>query len=598
MKEPTPMKELLPLLRQYWHYDRFRPLQEEIITSVLNDRDTLALLPTGGGKSLCYQLPALARPGLCLVISPLVSLMKDQTDQLRKKGITAFYLHGAMNRKEVSQTLQVAGSSNCKLLYVSPERLESELFLEWLPSLPIGMIAVDEAHCVSQWGYDFRPTYLRIAALRKELSSIAMLALTASATPDVLDDISRKLELREAAVFRGSFTRPNLSFRLLHLKKEGASERIAGILQKVPGSSIIYCKTRKETSQIAEWLCQRGISATAYHAGLPGEERAKRQDDWLKDRIRVIVSTNAFGMGIDKSAVRSVIHTGAPDSPEAYYQEAGRAGRDGAKAFALLLFQETDIRTLESLADRRFPPAEEVRAVYQHLMNYLQLAEGSGREASYDFDLASFASRFGLEGSQVLHVIRVLEQTGLLSFQQSFYVPSRVRFTTGKENLYDFEKEFPALREVIEALLRNYEGIFDQGATIREGKLAYLTGKEASRVKMELAQLQAYHLIEYQPQKDSPQLYFFRDRPPAEALYIDPVDYRERKERYSKRVRAMIEYLRIGDGNQAGEKDETRGNVGEEITAECRSRWLARYFGDTGAENCGICDSCLRRGGE
>ncbi len=563
----------LTILKQYWNYEVFRPLQEDIIRSVLSGKDTLALLPTGGGKSLCFQVPAMAAPGLCLVVSPLISLMKDQTDRLRRKHITAFALYAGMGRKEVDNTLRLAIDSNCKFLYVSPERLETALFLEYLPSLPVNLIAVDEAHCVSQWGYDFRPPYLRIAALREHLSA-PMLALTASATPEVLEDIKDKLQLREPAVFRGPFTRPNLSYS--YFFTEGKIGKAADILQKVPGSSIIYCNTRRTTREITEQLTRLSIPAGAYHAGLSREERGTIQDAWIKDRLRVIVSTNAFGMGIDKASVRTVIHFHPPESVENYYQEAGRAGRDGEKAYAILLCDKQDRDRLKMLPDVRFPSMEKIRPVYQQLMNYLQLPVGAGEGGYYDFDLGRFTDVFSIDTSIVLNVIKTLEQEGLMNFQQQVFLPSLARFTTAKQALYDFEHDHPALQPLIHALLRNYEGVFDRPTSIREKQLAYLIGKDVPEVTKELAQLQAYHIIEYTPQKDTPQLYLARGRPAAEDLYIDPVGHRLRKEQYTARIQTVIRYM--------------------ELSTECRSRSLANYFGDKAAKDCGICDNCRRAG--
>lgn len=576
MSAPNPLPsaaELLTLLRQYWHYNAFRPQQEEIIRSVLEGKDTLALLPTGGGKSLCFQVPAMARPGLCLVISPLIALMKDQTDSLRRKNITAFSLHSGLSRKEVVNTLQLAGSSNCKFLYVSPERLETSLFTDYLASLNVSMIAVDEAHCVSQWGYDFRPPYLRIAALREQLPGIPLLALTASATPDVMDDIIARLKLVQPAVFRQPFTRPNLSYSFFTV--DNKLRKITEVLEKVPGSSIVYCKTRRATREISEWLVRQGIPAAAYHAGLPQEERMQRQDDWLKDRTRVIVSTNAFGMGIDKPAVRTVIHADVPESVENYYQEAGRAGRDGQKAYAILLSGEGDAARLEGMPEARFPPLEKIRPVYQHLMNYLQLPTGAGEGNYYDFDLAGFTDRFDLETPAVLNILKVLEQEELIAFEQQVYLQARLRFITGKEGLYELEQDHPTLQPLIHGLLRAYEGIFDQPVAIRERQLAYNVRLQPAQLTAQLTQLQAFGIVEYTPSKESPQLYFFRNRVAAEELYIDPVRHRERKEQYAIRIRAIIRYMGLRE--------------------ECRSRYLAHYFGDKDAGDCGVCDNCLKR---
>lgn len=563
---------LLSLLRQHWRYQAFRPQQEEIIRAVLEGRDTLALLPTGGGKSLCFQVPALARPGLCLVVSPLIALMKDQTDSLRRKNITAFFLHTGMSRKELTTILQTAAESNCKFLYVSPERLETDLFLSWLPSLDIRLIAVDEAHCVSQWGYDFRPSYLRIAALRAAIPGVPLLALTASATPDVMTDIAARLAMKAPAVFRQPFTRSNLSYSFFN--EENKVRKITEILGKVSGSSIVYCRTRRATRDISEWLTRQGIPAAAYHAGLSQDEREQRQDDWLKDRIRVIVSTNAFGMGIDKSEVRTVIHADVPESIESYYQESGRAGRDGRKAYAVLLAGAMESARLNELPDIRFPAMTTIREVYQNLMNYLQLPAGAGEGQYYDFDPGDFCRRFGCETTLVTDVIRLLEQEGLLGFQQQLSMPPRVQFVTGKEGLYAFEEEHADLQPLIHSLLRNYEGIFDQPVFIRERQLAYATRSTSQKLTSDLVRLQAFRIIDYNPPKEMPQLYFFRNRANAEDLYIDPVRYRERKEIYANRIRAMIRYLHLGD--------------------ECRSRYLAGYFGDKDAGDCGICDNCLR----
>ncbi len=565
-------ESLLALLRQHWRHQSFRPQQEEVIMSILEGKDTLALLPTGGGKSLCFQVPTLARPGLCLVVSPLIALMKDQVDSLRRKNITAFFLHTGMNRRELVNTFQTAVNSNCKFLYVSPERLETELFNSWLPSLDVRLIAVDEAHCVSQWGYDFRPSYLRIAALRTALPGVPVLALTASATPRVMADIADRLELKEPVVFRQPFTRPNLSYSFF--REDNKIRKITEILEKVPGSGIVYCKTRRSTREISDWLTRQGIPAAAYHAGLSREDREQRQEDWLKDRVRVIVSTNAFGMGIDKSAVRTVIHADVPESVESYYQESGRAGRDGRKAYAVLLATAGDSSRLDSLPEIRFPPLAVIREVYQHLMNYLQLPSGAGEGQYYDFDLTNFCRRFECEVSAVSDILRLLEQEGLLSFQQQVSMPARVQFIAAKEALYDFEAEHPGLQPLIHGLLRNYEGIFDQPVFIRERQLAYATRKEPRQLAADLAQLEAFGIIEYDPPKEMPQLYFFRDRVAAEELYIDPVRYRERKEVYAARVRAMARYLLL--------------------SGECRSRYLANYFGDRDAGDCGICDNCLR----
>jgi ATP-dependent DNA helicase RecQ len=561
----------LDILRQYWRYETFRPLQQEIIGSVLAGNDTIALLPTGAGKSLCFQLPALLKPGICLVISPLIALMKDQVDQLRRKNITAFALTSGMNRKELINTLKVAADSNCKFLYVSPERLGTAVFMEYLPALHVNLIAVDEAHCVSQWGYDFRPAYLRIAALRGELPDTPMLALTASATPEVVDDICHQLKLRHPARFRLPYSRTNLSYSVFPVTSAG--DKVAEVLLKVAGSSIVYCQSRKATATISAQLARRGLSAAPYHAGLSQEERRQRQEDWIKDRLRVMVCTTAFGMGIDKPGVRTVIHAGVPDSLENYYQEAGRAGRDGNKAYAVLLFQWDRLAALRMLPDIRYPPAETVRRIFQGIMNYLQLPAGSGEGNYYDFDATRFIDTFGLDAQEVWNSIKALEQEGLLSYQQQVFLPSRVQWLTDREALTDFEHQHPDLSTLIHGLLRNYPGIFGDQVAVHERALAFSIRRDQPWIVAGLQQLHASRMIDYTPKKVTPQLYFFRDRPNAEDLYIDPIAYRHRKERYAARVHAMERYLEMKGG--------------------CRSRHLANYFGDETAEDCGICDHCL-----
>ncbi|NII23763.1 RecQ family ATP-dependent DNA helicase [Pseudoflavitalea sp. X16] len=561
------------ILKNYWRYDSFRPFQEDIIHSILSGKDTLALLPTGGGKSICFQVPAMAKEGLCLVVSPLIALMKDQVEALRRKGITAFAIYSGMSRKEVINTLKVATDSNCKFLYVSPERLETSLFKEYLPALDINLIAVDEAHCISQWGYDFRPPYLRIAALREELPGIPILALTASATPLVQQDICDKLEFTQPGIFRQSFERPNLSYSLF--ETDAKINKIVDILQKVPGSSIVYCKSRKRTKSISDLLNMQDIQADYYHAGLPQEERSKKQEAWIKNHTRVIVCTNAFGMGIDKPDVRTVIHADVPDCLENYYQEAGRAGRDGKKAYAVLLYDNKELDELQLLPDVRFPSLETIRTVYQAIVNYLQLPTGSGEGVYYDFDITDFASKFKLDAWTTTYVIKALEQDGWLSFNEQVFLPSKVQFVTNKQWLYEFEESSPVLEPLITTLLRTYEGIFDIPVSIHEKTLAFLLRKEQEEIVKQLKILDANAVIDYLPQKDSPQLYFLRRRVKAEDLVIDMVDYKKRKQQYQERIAAIIHYIRE--------------------RKQCRSQYIAVYFGDNTTRDCGICDNCLNR---
>ena len=561
------------ILKRYWGFDSFRPLQEDVVKSILSGHDTLALMPTGGGKSLCYQIPALAKDGLCLVISPLIALMKDQVENLRRKNITAFAIYSGMSRKEVINTLKTATESNCRFLYVSPERLETNLFKEYLPAINVTLIAVDEAHCISQWGYDFRPPYLRIANLREELHDVPVLALTASATRDVQNDICDKLEFRTKNIFRQSFERPNLSYSVFRV--DSKINKIIEVLSKVPGTGIVYCKSRKRTKEISELLQLQKISSDFYHAGLNAEERTRKQEDWIKNKTRVIVCTNAFGMGIDKPDVRTVVHADVPDCLENYYQEAGRAGRDVKKSYAVLLYDETDIQELHELPATRYPSLETIKDIYSNLANYLQLPSGSGMGEYYDFDITDFLKKFKLNSHAVVYSMKALEQDGWLSFNEQVFIPSTVYFTIDKNYLYQFEKDYPSLEPVIKTLLRSYDGIFDFPVTISETVIAGLLKKDKEDIKKELIQLHQSGIINYSPQKDTPQIFLLKNRVKAEDLLINISGYTQRKEKFIARIKSMIDYTIE--------------------TVKCRSRITANYFGDTEIKDCGICDNCLRK---
>lgn len=581
------MADIHAILKDNWGYDSFRPLQEDIIRSVLDGKDTLALLPTGGGKSICFQVPAMAMDGLCLVISPLIALMKDQVHNLHRKNITAFAIYSGMSRKDVINVFKIAANSNCKFLYVSPERLETALFKEFLPSLPISLIAVDEAHCISQWGYDFRPPYLRISALRDELPNIPVLALTASATSIVQKDICDKLNhhqpgklSKQAAnpmanwnIFRQSFERPNLSYSVF--QTESKINRIMEILQKVSGSSIVYCQSRRRTREISELLNLNGIKADFYHAKLEKEERNRKQESWIKNEIRVIVCTNAFGMGIDKPDVRLVLHADVPESTESYYQEAGRAGRDGKKSYAVLLYDDHNMEELKGQAGVRYPSLPDIQMVYRALMNYLQIPAGGGEGIYYDFDLNDFIKRFKLDNQLVTYSIKAMEQEGWLTFDESVFLPSRVHFITDKDWLYQFETIYPSLEPLVKALLRTYEGIFDVPVNIHEKTLATLLRKEEQDIIGDLKKLQTYNIIEYEPMKDTPQIYMLMNRVLADQLRIKGPDYEKRKKQYESRIGSQLRYVY--------EKKQ------------CRSQFLASYFGDHTTRPCGICDNCLER---
>lgn len=571
------------ILKQYWGYDSFRPLQEDIISAVLEGNDTLALLPTGGGKSICFQVPALAKDGICLVVSPLIALIKDQVESLQRKGIPALAIYSGMAFSEIRKTLQNAAYGNYKFLYVSPERLETNLFLEFLPAMNINLLAIDEAHCISQWGYDFRPPYLRIAGLREHIPDVPVLALTASATKVVQLDICTRLKVAASQVpslgggeggwkiFQQSFERKNLSYSVFNVPSK--QKKLLEILKNVPGTAIVYCKSRKHTKEISELLRLNNIHADFYHAGLNNEERSKKQESWINNKTRVIVSTNAFGMGIDKPDVRVVIHYDVPDCLENYYQEAGRAGRDGKRAYAVLLYNNKELDNLQQQSAIRFPKEEEIRAVYIAIMNHLQIPAGHGEGISYDFDIALFSSAFKLNILTATYAIKALEQEDVISFNEVFFKPSTVVFTTNREELSDVEKQYPDLEGLVKGLLRSYEGIFDFPATVYEGKLAKFIGAEVETVKKNLQKLHETGIISYSPQKEKPQLTLLQNRMYNDNYQVNTANHLKRKLHFEERVAAMISYV--------------NGSTG------CRSRHIAAYFTDNPINPCGICDNCI-----
>jgi ATP-dependent DNA helicase RecQ len=559
------------ILKKYWGFDQFRPLQEEIIQSVLTGNDTLALLPTGGGKSICFQVPGMLIDGLCLVISPLIALMRDQVDNLNNKGIPAAALHSGLTFYEVKKTLMDAADGMYKFLYCSPERLESNLFVDYIPLLPISLLVVDEAHCISQWGYDFRPPYLRIAETRKLFQNVNIIAVTASATPLVQNDLVNKLALKNPKVFRQSFERPNLSYS--NFLVDSKINKILDILNKVPGSSIVYCNNRKQTKKIAEALVLQGIAADYYHAGLEQSVREMKQQAWIQNKIRTMVCTNAFGMGIDKPDVRVVIHHDVTECLENYYQEAGRAGRDGKRAYAVLLYQKKELIELSVNVANKFPPIGVIKQVYQSIADYLQLPVGNGEGIYYDFDFVAFTQNFKLEPLLVMNVLKVLEQENHISFAENIFLPTQISFTIDKEGLHLFQDTFPQLEPVIKALLRTYEGIIDNRVSVHEHKIAKMCRLSIEEVSEAFNQLKLHGVIEYLTKKETPQIQFLMNRASAQYLVINEKAYLQRKKLYEERIQTIIQYT-------------------AELT-ECRSKFISNYFGDESQNNCGVCDNCL-----
>ncbi|MEI7980975.1 MAG: ATP-dependent DNA helicase RecQ [Bacteroidota bacterium] len=561
------------ILLKHWGYSNFRPLQEEIIQSVLDGKDTLALLPTGGGKSLCFQVPALAREGICLVISPLIALMKDQVDNLNKRGIPAAALHSGMHADEIDIILGNCRFGNIKLLYVSPERLATEKMREALKRMKVNLLAVDEAHCVSQWGYDFRPPYLQIASIRQFLPGVPVLALTATATPKVVKDIQKKLEFKKENLFQKSFERKNLTY--LVIKEEDKLNRLVRIVNKVGGSGIIYVRNRRQTKEIAGFLQKNKISADFYHAGLDPKTRDQRQNAWISEEIRVIVSTNAFGMGIDKPNVRFVVHLDLPDSVEAYFQEAGRGGRDEKQAYAVLLYETADILNARHNLSLSFPEQGMIRNVYQAVGNYFQIPVGGGRESQHDFDLTAFAEQNNFQPVTVINCLKFLEREGLLMLSDALYNPSRVHIRADKETLYRFQVEHETLDHFIKTMLRSYSGILSDFVRISESELGRRADLEPEKVLENLRHLAKIQILDYIPQTDKPQVIYLQERLDTGHLFISAENYSNRLKDAEKRIEAMIRYA-------------TSVN-------KCRNQSLLTYFGECHSKRCGKCDVCIER---
>lgn len=560
------------ILIRYWGHPDFRPVQEDIIKSVAAGHDTLGLLPTGGGKSLTFQVPTLAGEGMCLVITPLIALMKDQVEKLVQKGIKAMALHSGLSREEIDIGLNNAIYGNYKFLYVSPERLATEIFRIRLPRMNLSLVAIDEAHCISQWGYDFRPSYLKIAALREQVPDVPFLALTATATPRVIDDIQEKLQFREKNVLRSSFHRENLVYTVKHV--EDKEHYLLELLHQLKGSGIIYARSRRKTRDLANYLRQEKISCDYYHAGLPQEARNRKQSEWMTGHTRVIIATNAFGMGIDKADVRFVIHADIPDSIESYFQEAGRAGRDGKMAHAVLLYSPSDKKSIEQRVRMSFPEIDQIKQIYRAIGNYYQIPVGAGKHQVFDFNVADFAARYKLSIMTVYSSLKFLQLEGYLELTEEIFNPSKLNFLVNRDELYKFQIANVDFDAFIKLVLRTYTGLFTEYVTIYEESLANQAGVKPELIVQYLRRLSAMGVIRYIPQKKTPVIIFTEERLDVKSVRISREHYADRKKEYISRLDTLMDYA---SGNE-----------------RCRNLYLLAYFGEKGRERCGYCDVCMQ----
>lgn len=567
------MRQPLAVLKEYWGYPDFRPMQLDIIQSVLSSRDTLALLPTGGGKSICFQVPALCQEGVCVVISPLIALMKDQVAQLQKRGIAAEAIYAGMSYRDIDRKLDNCVHGSVRFLYLSPERLTTDLTRARIKRMNVSLFAIDEAHCISQWGYDFRPPYLRIAEIRQLHPEVPVIALTATATEEVVADIQKRLEFKDSAqVFQKSFERSNLHYVVRHT--ENKLQQLGHILKNVPGSAVVYARNRRQTQDVARWLQRREIAADFYHAGLHGEERSLKQDAWINDQSRVMVATNAFGMGIDKPDVRVVVHLSLPDNLEAYFQEAGRAGRDGKKAYAVLLYHPSERKELSRQFKLAYPPLPFVRNVYRALGSFLQIATGGGLEESFDFDLAKFCANYDFKPLETLNALKLLEREGWISLSEAVYRAPTLQVKVDKQGLYDYTLRNRKMERLLQVLLRSQQGIFNHPVQIRQQRLSQALRMPMADLERGLQKLAKDEIVIYTPAKDKPQISFTQERIPAKDLIIDKARYDFLRERHLYRLKAAVYYAE---------------------QPICRSQQLLAYFNETDAPPCGRCDICLAK---